>query len=269
MPITERLERIKTYNFEGKVDIEKHSFIDVVFIGDLHIGQDEFDRKHLQKYLDWIAADDNRYIIGMGDYFEMVLSEVSPKTAAMSQTSHPDDQVNEFTDLLKPLEKRIIMMLGGNHEERSIKLNLNIMNIIAKNLGSVMCEDYTSWLQIKFNGISYVLFLHHGEGISLKPKFQPQKFASDRFIGNVADVIAIGHLHKIDSEWINAQKLIGRDLYKTECLAIRTGGFLHQPAYAKKFGFPPPDVDAPIIRFFFDKKKMKFFRNLGEVESCP
>jgi hypothetical protein len=51
-------------------------------------------------------------------------------------------------------------------------------------------------------------------------------------------------------------------------LGIRTGGYLDHPDYAKKAGYPPPDVVSPILRFYnIRSKKIIYFSSVDEYET--
>lgn len=47
--------------------------VQLVGLGDIHLGNINCDKEKFKEIVDWIASDPQRYWIGMGDYIEAIL----------------------------------------------------------------------------------------------------------------------------------------------------------------------------------------------------
>ena len=85
---------------------------------DVHIGSREFDEKLFLKHRDWIASTPNVLTWNGGDMFENV---TDPKMGHTSLSN--EEQGLRATELLAPVQHKMMFSLPGNHEDRTSKLS--------------------------------------------------------------------------------------------------------------------------------------------------
>ena len=257
----ETIDRFYTVDLKGK----GFEYIDVIFIGDAHAGHHNFDKKKFIESIEWVKQADNRYVVLMGDLIECLTKTHSPSAATPAKDPN-DAQVRMMINWIKPIADRVLISIGGNHEERTIKsADFTILRGPMELMG-IEYRNYQASLKIKLDNVSYNGYVHHGTGSSLKPDYQLRKFIYDA--GKLTmDFVAMGHIHQEHKQTFPSEKIIGDRIVKHECLGIRTGGFLRHPNYAKKAGYPPPDITSPIIRFYNKRNtKLIYFSGLEEYE---
>ena len=154
-------------------------------IGDLHIGNKNYQEKTLKSTLDKIDGD----IIGMGDFCEFI-NEKSFKYE--TQTMSPKKQFKEFKRLFKPFaeEGRILAMVKGNHEDRYF----NKLDGL---------EDWCEVYEIPYNGrhilidIDWVtIYAHHPKTSATTAAGRDRVFKKMRDVQE-ADVYLSGHFHSL------------------------------------------------------------------------
>lgn len=251
------------------VDIEKHDFIDIWFMSDMHLGHENFSEDKYLEYIDWVKEKDNRYILGVGDYLECVTSNRSPGNSLNSQNITLNGQIESFVQTLKPVKDRIIALTTGNHEQRIEDDNdLDLM-------GQSICPrldthylGYQGWVRIRFDNVYYLIYMHHGRSNrSQDPSYELDKVVSNLGVASQADIVAMGHIHQIFHRLYKMPSARGSIIYDHTCHGIRTGGFLQWPSYAQDFMNPPPIIGSPIVRLRGDNKRVGFFWNLDEYNN--
>lgn len=255
-----KVGNIFTYNVDSEED-----YIDVWFMSDMHLGHRDFDLKEFKKYIVWVEEKPNRYIIGLGDYIECSTSSRAPGKALLSQMINVNGQVDELIKLLDPVKDRIIALTEGNHELR-ITLDTQF-DVVAQAIAPRLQTHYLGyqgWLRLKRDRINYYMYLHHGprKSSSQNPKYHLNIMALKLGYANQADLLAMGHNHKLFAHKYVTSVVSGDKLYTHECWGIRTGGFLNYPEYSQDSLYRPADVGSPILRFYLDKKKMHIYYDL-------
>jgi len=248
-----------TYNVETEFD-----YIDIWNMCDMHLGHEDFDMKAFKKYIAWVLEKPNRYIIGVGDYIECVTSSRKIGTALTTQMININGQIELLIKLLEPVKDRIICMTEGNHEQRITKdTEFDIMK------GSITPRlhthylGYQGWIRIKFSrNRSYMIYAHHGKGGSMNPKYTLDIIALKLGYAGQADVIIVGHNHKLFAHKYIVPVVSGNGLYTHECWGLRGGGFLNYPMYSRDNLYRPADVGSPITRFYNTHREVDVFHDL-------
>jgi len=245
-----------------KIDLRDKGFeyIDVIFIGDSHIGHKNFNKKKFLEAIEWVKQKDNRFAILMGDLIECLTKTHSPAGATRSKDPN-DIQVEKLIKWITPIADKILISIAGNHEERTLKsADFTILKQPHMLLG-IEYRHYQASVRLQMDNISYRGYVHHGGGASTKPDFQLRKFIYNSGKLNL-DFMAIGHIHQEHRQSFPSERFIGDRIVKHECIGIRTGGFLDHPDYAKRAGYPPPDITSPILRFY-NKRNMPIVYFVG------
>jgi len=144
--------KLVEYDFFDKKRFPKPlSTVELVHLTDLQIGSKGFQRSKFLEYRGWLLDKPNRFVFLGGDIIDAatILSVASP----YDNTKEPIDQVDEATELLRPLQKagRLLGYVGGNHERRTIKTFGDCGRLIAR----VLEVPYSRGVQL--------IDIHYGE----------------------------------------------------------------------------------------------------------
>ncbi len=138
-----------------KVDLSKDiKELEVLIFADEHIGDAHCDMAYLKKRIEYVESHPNAYCILGGD-----LMDNATKTSIgdiYTATKSPMEQIDEVTELFKPIKKKILCAVKGNHENRTYKKEgIDPMRCICDRLG---CSD-------KYSETGLVLFLRFGKNV--------------------------------------------------------------------------------------------------------
>ena len=213
-------------------------------IGDLHIGNKNYQEKQLKKTIAKIDGD----IIGMGDFCEFI-NERSFKYE--SQTISPKKQFKEFKRLFKPFaeEGRILAMVKGNHEDRYFtKLD--------------GLEDWCEIYEIPYNGRHILIdvdditiYAHHPKTSATTAAGRDRVFKKMRDVQE-ADIYLTGHFHSLYQDF--SYKFDRKRKIVKKCFAC-TGAFLdYRNSYAEEKLYAPNPIGCKKITIEdYDNKTKK------------
>lgn len=181
----------------------------VILTGDWHLGANGVDTDSVKNVVKhWFRG---KPVILMGDLIDCGVD----RGMQFDQTLQPQDQINELTEILKPLD--IIGHVSGNHEDRFFKSSgINILETILKRKEK---RDIT------VDGRR--IYINHGISTAQNPLVEFDKYR--KFI--TADVYTLGHNHEL---MYKAQLFDGKLTY-----FVRTGTFMRESKYAIKRGYTP------------------------------
>lgn len=232
------------YQFDYEKDLE------LLPIGDTHIGNAEFDEPLLKKYLDYVKEEPNRFITLMGDEIHALQPSSSGKYG-YEQIMTIDEQLDKLYELLEPLDDRILAKCNSTHTGWLRKRSTyDLDREIARHLGAEYVGAGNYW-NIKAGDQLYTIYQSHGVGSSKYPQYLLNKSFNNY---PDADVHLIGHIHKLYAKPFNHEISIGNKRFRKYFWGIRTGCFVGTPEWAKEKFFDHPDLGAPII-YFDDKVK--------------
>lgn len=97
------------------VDIET---LELLQVTDVQFGHKACDVEIVNKYLAWVLAQDNRYILFGGDMVDA--GHAQSKGSPFEQIGDPQEELWQFCNLFAPVRHRVLGYVGGNHERRSI-----------------------------------------------------------------------------------------------------------------------------------------------------
>ncbi len=243
----------------------------LVFFSDTHVGSRYFARKHFKKFLsDSMADHPNAWIIGIGDHVDALvpndakrfqISTVDPKFLA---ADNPDEildlQAQEFVEIMRPYQGRILGLGLGNHETAiSKRYGFSIHRQICRDLGA---DDlgYSFLMLLKLTDPvnrrtrSLTIFGIHGfggggrtEGGSITKYSRMVQYYS-------ADIFVSGHDH---SPWSKKVARIGLNskgkIQHKDLILANTGSFMktlsegETPSWAETHGFPPRNLGGLVV----------------------
>lgn len=239
------------------IQVKDRNRIEVVLLGDVHYGHEACATQQFLETIEHIKKRDI-YAITMGDLIEISI-EGHILGSMFSQTMNPLEQRKDVIKALKPIKKKILGMITGNHEiSRGWKLN-----------SIDPTEDMASFLETQYwkdGGYviinlkdgrktlqSYVLAIFHGIGESQTPQYLINKARS---IYPEADVIAMGHTHILASGTSHVLGLNAKTSkeYRKKLVWVRTGGYLDGARYANLKMYPLSAIGSPKIILEVNKK---------------
>jgi len=133
------VKELKTKQVEG-IRIIQHVLphttesVEVIPIGDVHVGDEFFDEKMLKRWIDYILEKENRYVILNGDLMDMALTTSISDTYGAKMS--PSQQVQYVAKMLSPIKDRVLAFGTGNHSERVYRsTGIDVDYLLALELG--------------------------------------------------------------------------------------------------------------------------------------
>ena len=94
-------------------------YINLYTLADAHIGAKECNIEALKKWIKTVKEDKNGYCVIAGDMLNMGLKD--SKTNIYEELYTTGVQKEVFYEMFKPISDKILGMISGNHERRSVK----------------------------------------------------------------------------------------------------------------------------------------------------
>lgn len=174
------------------------------FISDVHLGAREHMEREWTDFCDHVLDDPNCYLILGGDMINNATR--SSVSNIFDETMRPREQKIVMTEMLKPLSKRILCGVPGNHEGRSGKDADDdpMYDILCKlNLEDLYRENM-AFMKIHLGGKkgtshanpTYILTVLHGAGGGIWTGAAVNR--NERFAYTIdgTDALLVGHTHK-------------------------------------------------------------------------
>lgn len=239
----------KVPQFDFKEDVE------VLPIGDMHIGHPQFDEQAFKKYIDYTNSNSNAYIALMGDELEAEIPSHSGHWG-YEQKMLLDEQLENFYKLIKPIsdKKKILTKVSSTHTGWHRKLTgHDIDKEIAEKIGTNYLGIGGYW-NAKVGEKDYQFYQQHGASSSKYPQFEIAK-AMDVY--PTADIYLLGHTHQLDCHPYTKRVAFGDKEFERTQWGIRTGAFVRDKDWAREILLPKPNIGSPIISLNARKKNVK------------
>ncbi len=234
-------------------DFGKKKKVQIVTLGDIHLGDAACDKKLLGGTIKYIANTPDTYMIGMGDYLNAALKNSA--SDVYEDTIPPMEQYETILELFKLIKHKILGLHFGNHEYRITReTNFDITKMLCNALG-VKYLGWSVFHKFKVGKYNYDFFTTHGNSAAYTPegKMRAVRKLSESFD---ADVYAMGHVHEIGV----ATDEIRRINYKQKIVErfkryyVLTGHFLdYEDTYAERKGYKPGKKGVAKITLFGKK----------------
>lgn len=235
--------------------INEKNDIQLVFLGDMHIGHKQCDMKKLNSVIDFVKENKNARIILMGDSVDMGLRD-SVGGGSFDNDATPQEQIDIILDLLEPYKDKIYGIHSGNHEWRlSDRTSIDFDKMIGRQLG-VKWLGPNAFHKVKIGDNNFIIYTTHGSSGGTKPH---TKMKAVMDLGGFidADIYAYGHVH--DLGWFQDEKmrvdLRSATVKNTTRHFILTGGFLKYGGYVAKKNLKPVKLGSPVLHLSKDKDK--------------
>jgi predicted phosphodiesterase len=197
----------------------------VFFLGDIHVGSANHDKKAFQKTIDYIKNTKEPYIvILMGDMIDAINmrdprfspAEVSKEFDLRDMKDLPRKQMRAFYNSLKSIQDKVKFCIAGNHEETYIKYNgFDVIDYLCSDLlpgcqklgfsaiGNIKTVCHKSSKMLRFA-------LTHGTGGGGYREGYPVNHVLDIFKKYDCDIHVMGHVHKLvveDFDFLTVNKM--------------------------------------------------------------
>jgi len=241
----------------------------------LHLGAEGCDERRIKKLFNYILKKDECYVIGLGDYADLIIRQDSKRFEASgvkkSLQSKMDRLLNEQKDLVvrtfRPLaEKGKILGLGlGNHEHTiKVRHSYDFLREVCRELGDVPYLGYSFFYRLTVERAGHfrnvMIYGSHGWGSGRKPGSSMNKLV-DSVANYDADIILSGHDHqKLGKRYVRIG-MTQRGKYKMvhrPIILARAGTFLKtcvegDDTYSSRMGYPPVDLGVVKIEITMTK----------------
>lgn len=146
--------------------IIKGKKVELVGLGDLHLGNANCDKAKIRNVIEYIRTH-NCLWIGGGDYADAI----TPKDKRFDYRSvdreflTPQDQYQQIRKWFYPIRKKCLGLLDGNHDMKHWKeWSHNYVKEIADDLGItyLTIDGYVRLVFSQFNDAVYDIYAHHG-----------------------------------------------------------------------------------------------------------
>jgi predicted phosphodiesterase len=230
--------------------------IEIVPLADLHLGDKEHNAELLNKWLDWLNGDDNRYCILAGDLMNSAIKTAISDT--YTETLTPQEQLDKTIAIFGPFKDKILCVLSGNHEERISKLvGISPDRLFAAQMGLTHLYSDTSCILFlafgdnkrrKGRKMVYSIYVNHGSGGGRKAGSKISRLADYGSIVD-ADVFVVGHTHFPASFKMGhfRTNTCNMSVAFHEQLYVNTASMLDYGGYGDRQGYQPASTSYPVI----------------------
>jgi len=228
----------------------------IIPIGDIHYGNKGCNKAYALRLRDWIAATDNVYVIGMGDYGDFITHQDKKRFEweeidrelfqdGFELRTLVEKQYHWILDFFEPIADagKLLGLHYGNHDS-SIKKrhHWDIVRSLCDELG----VPYLGWEAItkvkwdreQFHRRAVLMLTTHGWGSAAKIGGKANKL-TELFMHARADIYLMGHVHVKDVHVMGQFELHGKKVRKQKKIFGLTGTFLDDALYARHKGYQP------------------------------
>lgn len=254
-----------------KVKLKRKQRLYILFLGDLHIGHNDFSHNYLTKVLtiakQIIDRGEKLLIIGMGDYIETD-KDFASRYMIENVNMRTKKQFEALLQYIQPFKDNFVMAIWGNHEERLLR-DLKTLRVLAMIDKENLLEEILHKLSSNIivgkpqRGLcltieiergtrkqKYSIRILHGKyGGYARPELQFQREANNYPMDSL---IAMGHTHqKFWKDKVRFLTFGGKRVIIKQCW-LNTGTSLKMPAYAASKSYPANVMALPFIELHSD-----------------
>lgn len=228
----------------------------VVPFGDLHYGAKECNIARAKETIAWIKDNPDARVLLMGDYMDSA-TRTSVGAGAFDNDVHGDAQYEYMIELLKPIRKKILAAVTGNHEERIRKdTGYDITKLMCKEL-DIPYLQYGGFVKVRIRNNTYIIYITHGASGASLPY---TKIRGVLEVGNFidADIICYGHVHSLQVHAQEVKKIKGNHVERDKKYYVLTGHYLnYEGSYAEMKGYRPEKQGSPTIELGGKKRDIR------------
>lgn len=173
-------------------------------ISDVHLGAAEHMEKQWAAFLSRIAEDPDAYLILGGDLMNNATR--SGLSNVFEETVRPREAKRMITEMLIPVRSKILCMVSGNHERRSLKdadddpsydiaCKLDIEHLYRENIAFVKIQ-MGNQAGDGLTNPTYMLTVTHGAGGGMLTGGAVNRNERFGYVLDGVDALVVGHTHK-------------------------------------------------------------------------
>lgn len=145
---------------------EMPSDYEIIDTGDFHLGVATTNENAIIEMIEYVASKRNRYIIVKGDLIDAIAigdKRFSLASFSKNQVTTPQEQADRLIQILKPIKKRIIAILLGNHEFKLYNI-FDFVGYWCKELNVPWGGITTKFIHLHNNEVKWKGLYVHGSG---------------------------------------------------------------------------------------------------------
>lgn len=241
--------------------------IELLTMGDLHVGDGNADLPMIHAAVKWLLAEDNRYAVIVGDLFNAALRDSVSDPYTEQYTVQESREL--LVEMLSPVAERVLGVISGNHDHRVNKAIGDDPAAVVCALAGMPYSGGEAFLNLKvgkwkhattraYSPVHYATYLHHGFGGGRLVGGKANNLQRLRDIVS-ADLYVSGHTHTPlvipDVTWeMDANK---GNVIERKQLFIATGSSVDRGGgYAVRFGFKALAKVWPVVHLAGTHKAM-------------
>ena len=175
---------------------------EIVCITDTHLGGTLCHEKGIQKAIDYIAADPNRYWLHLGDWIGAITSDDKRWSQEEVKIPTPIEQAALAVETFRPIAEKCLVGLNGNHERKLHRFGAIVEKLICEPL-KIPFGTYSA--RIVLPGLFNIYCTHGRLSLKSNAKDFEQRTANMkatlkmRLMHKMADcaVMLVGDCHKL------------------------------------------------------------------------
>ena len=203
----------------------------------------------------------------MGDLLELAVKTKMTR----EQIINTKYQLKQFLERIAPIKNKAIAVIQGNHEQRVETVDY-LKDALIPHLPNAVYLGYEGFINIRQHDhdpqtphdiYDTLIYLHHGNGASQNPEYFLKKLIFNIGIGAVADIVAVGHIHKQYHNTYILPCVQDNEVKERVIHGIRTGTFLAKADYARIAGFGLSKIGGMVLEL--DTRSEKLERRIYET----
>lgn len=227
-------------------------------LSDVHVGAERHDSKRLRDRINEIKqAGEHHRVLLMGDLADTAVP-INKHYEPGSRT--PQEELGALVEIFQPISERIDLIIPGNHEERLLKVGLDLTMQFAALIGRpdvyrplptlVRYSFYRDRTEERRYRARAELYVHHGYGAGRNAGGKLDKVKALALQKPDAHVYLMGHVHTHATDMDEVP--VGWPPRRRRRLYVITGTYQDSEAYAIKQNFPPGAVNSPRVYLDLD-----------------
>jgi hypothetical protein len=211
----------------------------LILTSDTHEGARSQDESGVARIIDFIGSGKNNFFAFLGDEIEAITIDDKRYSPAAYERYTPDLQAKAVVNKFKPIRKKGVIWMDGNHPLKLWKHGMITRDDVAKPLG-IPWGTYTAIVDFQDKyGSMFKSFMTHGYGTLRSAADDPLRRLSNmklqlkrKLASKVGDcqLMAMGHAHKLlvaePEPWLTLTSENGK-LHQSYAVPVPGPGFIH------------------------------------------
>ena len=180
--------------------IESDKTLRLYVAGDLHIGANAFQKQAWERLVVQIRKDSDARLLLMGDQLDAI-TNVDRRYKSSERDRDMltfDEQYKYFRDSTRPIDRKIVGVHSGNHEDTISKaVEFDVMEDYCDRIGSTYLTDQHLY-GVKIGDKTWKMFTAHGiGGGNTLNTIKNKLFKRINMYSEIPDIALVGHWHDL------------------------------------------------------------------------